>query len=146
MSSDIMNHTTENLKAWVVFSGHADLSWLKLLKPGFRHCSVLLHDGYKWCSVDPMLQHTDIAVHHNVSSDFDMPAWLRGRGHKVIEAPVQRIKCKPAPFMMFTCVEAVKRILGYHAMRVVTPWQLYKHLRKINTSSFNRKGDYAWEV
>ena len=35
---------------------------------------------------------------------------------------------KPAPFMLFTCVEAVKRVLGIHRRGIVTPWQLYRHL------------------
>jgi len=37
-------HTTKT-KAWVVFSGEADLPWLKILKEGYRHCYVLLNDG-----------------------------------------------------------------------------------------------------
>jgi hypothetical protein len=36
---------------------------------------------------------------------------------------------KAAPFMLFTCVEAVKRVLGIHRRGIVTPWQLYQHLK-----------------
>ena len=36
----------------------------------------------------------------------------------------------PAPIGIFTCVEVVKRILGIHARRIFTPWQLYHYLTK----------------
>ena len=32
------NDRIEPDEAWVVFSGAAELWWLRLLKPGFRHC------------------------------------------------------------------------------------------------------------
>ena len=41
---------------------------------------------------------------------------------------VNRLHKRPAPLMVFTCVEAVKRVLGLHRRLVFTPWQLYRHL------------------
>jgi len=116
-------------KAWVVFSGKADVPWLRLMRPGFRHCFVLLHDGRNWLSVDPMLNHMDVQ-YQKVPRDFDLPDWLKERGNIVIPAQLDRSKNKPAPWRPFTCVEAVKRILGIHARWVLTPWQLYKYLYK----------------
>lgn len=124
-------------KSWVVFSGQTELSWLRFLRPGFRHCFVLLFDGQCWLSVDPMLNYMDVQVHH-VSPEFDLPRWLEGRGHIVIPARNDRSHKKPAPWRPFTCVEAVKRVLGIHARGIVTPWQLYRYLTK--------KGDLSWEV
>lgn len=141
-------------KAWVVFTAEADWPWLKMLKPGFRHCFVLLHDGEHWVSLDPLLNHTDVQV-HNVPPDFNLPGWLRRRGHRVVMAPVNRAHLRPAPFMMFTCVEAVKRVLGLHAWHVLTPWQLYRHLERLNDrpdscryADFNKttKGALSWEA
>lgn len=116
-------------RAWVVFSGQTDLTLLRILKPGFRHCFVLLNDGNCWVSVDPMSHYTEVLV-HQLSSDFDLPRWLERRGHLVVQAPVNHGAKKPAPFGIFSCVEAVKRVLGIHALSVITPWQLYRYLTK----------------
>jgi hypothetical protein len=118
------------LKAWVVFCSEADLPWLRILKPGYRHCFVLMHDGKSWLSLDPLLNHTEVQVHHHVPAGFDLPRWLAARGQKVIAAPVSRARREPAPLRLYTCVEAVKRVLGLHARFVFTPWQLYRHLAK----------------
>lgn len=123
-------------KAWVVFSGKADVAWLRFLRPGFRHCYVLLHDGEQWLSVDPMLHHMDVQAYPHLSSDFDLPSWLRARDQIVIPAPVSRTRTKPAPWRPFTCVEAVKRILGLHRGTLWTPWQLYQHLTSKETLSW----------
>ncbi|MBI1425821.1 MAG: hypothetical protein GC149_20550 [Gammaproteobacteria bacterium] len=117
-----------NLKAWVVFSGQADRPWLKLLRPGFRHCFVIVNDGAHWVSFDPMLNHIDLRVHDHVPAEFDLPRWLEQRGQIVVEAKIDRSRKNPAPVALFTCVEAVKRVLGLHRFFILTPWQLYRHL------------------
>lgn len=127
-------------KAWVVFSGKADLPWLRLLRPGFRHCFVLLNDGRHWISLDPLSNYTDVIVHH-LPAGFDLPAWLSARGHQVVAAPLTR-RMKPAPWMLFTCVEAVKRVICLHTRSIITPWQLYCCLLKMQTN----QGDYTWEA
>jgi hypothetical protein len=53
---------------------------------------------------------------------------LGAAGLHAIEVRVQTPQARMAPVLPFTCVEAVKRILGIHAWAVVTPWQLYRHL------------------
>lgn len=126
--SGLLSSVNEYQKAWVVFSGQTEISWLKFLKPGFRHCYVLINDGERWTSLDPLSHVTEVSVHHHVPADFDLPAWLESRGNRVVKAPMNRDITKPAPFMLFTCVEAVKRVLGIHRRGIVTPWQLYRHL------------------
>lgn len=126
--SGLLSSVNEYQKAWVVFSGQTEISWLKFLKPGFRHCYVLINDGERWMSLDPLSHVTEVSVHHHVPADFDLPAWLEMRGNRVVKAPMNRDVTKPAPFMIFTCVEAVKRVLGIHRRGIVTPWQLYRHL------------------
>jgi hypothetical protein len=126
--SGLLSSVNEYQKAWVVFSGQTEISWLKFLKPGFRHCYVLINDGERWTSLDPLSHVTEVSVHHHVPADFDLPAWLESRGNRVVKAPMKRDITKPAPFMLFTCVEAVKRVLGIHRRGIVTPWQLYRHL------------------
>ncbi len=65
-------------KAWVVFTGQTDRPWLRFLRPGFRHCFVLLNDGRQWMSFDPMLNHIEVKIQHSVNADFDLPNWLAG--------------------------------------------------------------------
>ncbi len=49
--------------AVVVFCGGAELPWLKLLKPGFRHCFIIVDGGGgAWVSLNPMSHRTEIAV------------------------------------------------------------------------------------
>lgn len=116
---------------WVVFSGKTDLSWLRCLKKGFRHCYVLINDGKCWVSVDPMAHQTDIVV-HSVPADFDLPGWFRAREHEVLPVRLSGAPKKPAPIAFFTCVEAVKRMIGLHKASVFTPWQLYQFLKSQN--------------
>ena len=118
----------QNHKAWVVFSGQADLKMLKILKPGFRHCAILLNDGQRWISIDPLSNYTDITV-HDVPLEFDLPLWMRDRGHEVVRADIAH-KHVPAPINIYSCVEAVKRVLGIHKRFIITPWQLYRFLIK----------------
>ncbi|MGB0719002.1 MAG: hypothetical protein ACPGRX_00925 [Bdellovibrionales bacterium] len=139
------NTQTQKPEAWVVFSGQADLPWLRVLKPGFRHCYVMINDGKHWISIDPLSSYTDIAVHH-LPQDFDLPRWMQKRGHMIVKAPISKVT-RPAPWMVFTCVEAVKRVLGIHRRMIITPWQLYRHLMQTHQySSKTIKGDLAWEA
>jgi hypothetical protein len=113
--------------AWVVFTGEAPLWWLRLLKPGFRHCFVVLNDGARWILVDPLAPHTDVRV-LDLPPSWDVPGWYRRRGNAVVRAGVRRDRCRPAPVGPFTCVEAVKRVIGLADVAIVTPWQLYRRL------------------
>jgi hypothetical protein len=137
------NQTSTIQNAWVIFSGHADMAWLKILKPGFRHCSVLMNDGQSWISYDPLSNYTDITVHH-LPAEFNLPRWMEDRGHTVLPAKMNKPK-RPAPFSIFSCVEAVKRSLGIHARLIITPWQLYRHLTK-SKDYLMLEGDFAWEA
>jgi hypothetical protein len=115
-------------RAWVAFTGKTEIAWLRLLRPGFRHCFVVFHDGRRWLHLDPLANYTDLAV-HDLPPDFDLTAWLRREaGCRVVPAPIDRSRKTPAPLAPFTCVEAVKRALGLHDRWIFTPWQLYRRL------------------
>lgn len=138
-------------KAFAIFSGQTDLPWLRVLRPGFRHCFALLHDGRQWISYDPLASHTELMT-HNLPPGFDLPGWLQSRGLTVVPAPMNRIR-KAAPLMPFTCVEAVKRVLGVRARLVLTPWQLYRFLTAQQESAAprpqanqNTTGDISWAL
>ncbi len=118
---------------WVVFTGETDIPWLRrFLKPGFRHCFVLLNDGERWVSFDPLANYTEILIYNHLSCDFDLPLWLKSRGLSVLEVSVERAVKRCAPLAPYTCVEAVKRVLGLHKRLIFTPWQLYRFLEKRN--------------
>lgn len=121
--------SVEPTEAWVVFSGEADLWWLRVLKRGFRHCFVIARDEKNWIVLDPLSPHLEVAV-LPLPYSFDLPAWLMKQNLRVIQAPIHRHQNKAAPFNMFSCVEVIKRFLGIHVRRIMTPWQLYCFLNK----------------
>ncbi len=120
--------TQKQQSIWIVFTGKTDIAWLKILKPGFRHCYALIHDGYKWISIDPLASHTDIEIHHHISPDYDLPGWLECQGNQILHIPYLYNHRKSAPFAFFSCVEMMKRLIGLHRFFIMTPWQLYKFL------------------
>lgn len=131
-------------KAFVVFSGKTDIFWLKFLKSRFRHCFILLNDGKIWMSVDSLSSYTDVQVYHHLDPNFNLPAWLQKQGYIITPCFIRQKLTKPAPWSVFTCVESVKRILGLHHRFIITPWQLYCYLNKINNSSNRMKGNISW--
>lgn len=117
---------------YVIFHSHTELSYLKFLKPGFRHVSLVINDGENWISYDPLKTHTKINVlkilpsyefNHYVKS-FDEISYVK------VKFKIDRKRIYfPGPF---SCVECVKRTLGIHNPFILTPYQLYKYLRKEN--------------
>lgn len=124
--------STQAGQALVVFSGHADLRWLAWLRPGFRHCFAAIESGPYWVVYNPLSHCTEVAVLDGVDGDA-LAAWYRGQGFSVVSCRRRRPALQPAPLGFYTCVEAVKRVLGIHAPWVLTPWNLYKFLEKEKT-------------
>ena len=116
-------------RALAVFGGEPAAAWLKILKPGFRHCFAALDDGTRWLTLDPLSHRLEL-VATAAPSAFDLAGHYRSRGLTVAEVIPGPVPLKPAPLGFFTCVEAVKRALGLHAPWVATPYQLYRHLTK----------------
>lgn len=115
-------------RALAVFSGKADLVWLRVLRPGFRHCFVALEEAGRWITVDPLAGYTDVAV-QPVPAAFDLAGFYRERGFTVVETRRRR-RFRPAPLLPATCVEVAKRVLGIASWRVLTPGQLHDFLLK----------------
>jgi hypothetical protein len=115
--------------AAVVFSGRTDLWWLRLLRPGFRHCFLALEGAEDWLVIDPLSHRTALA-HIPKMQDFCLLNWYRRNGLKVVKVRIDTSKRRACPVMICSCVESVKRILGIHARWVLTPWQLYRYLNK----------------
>ncbi|MBL4747319.1 MAG: hypothetical protein JKY17_00545 [Magnetovibrio sp.] len=123
-------------RAIVVFSGQTDLAWLRVLRPGFCHCFVLLEcpaqDGSTrrgdWVMYNPLSNVTQIEV-WTLQDEEALRTWLVGQGHFLIDTYVRPPTARVLPWRPYTCVEAVKRALGLHAHAVFTPWQLHKYLK-----------------
>jgi hypothetical protein len=133
--------------AWVVFCTDSDVPWLRILKRGFRHCMVVFHDGKHWLCIDPLSHMMDMRVIDG--ERYDMPKIMAAQGHTVLKTQC-RAPQKIAPPDILSCVSIVKRILGIHSFFILTPWQLYKHLKRENACRNNnnftaKKGDLPWD-
>ncbi len=118
-------------RALVVFSGQADLAWLRMLRPGYRHCFALVQSGDHWVLYNPLSNGTEIEVWPG-GQEQSIRAWLVQNGYEVIDETVRPLRPPALAWSPFTCVESVKRVLGLRAPGIFTPWQLYRRLKRTN--------------
>lgn len=116
--------------AIVVFSNRTDLVWLKLLKPGFRHCFAILRTENGWLTIEALSTGTVIAALPDYPR-ADLMAFYREAGHRCAVVMCGERPARALPWSPFTCVESVKRLIGLSAPRVRTPFQLWKHIFNI---------------
>lgn len=117
------------MRALVVFHGRGEGRLARILAPGFRHCFVCVLDQRAriWVRLDG--RHGVPELRADAAADFPLAAFFRALGFTVVE--LENIIPRPprTPLMLGTCVGAVKRVLGLHAMFVLTPRQLFRRLR-----------------
>lgn len=113
--------------AVAVFTDQTDIAWLRLLRPGFRHCFAVVQVDGAWVIVDPLSHYTTLRVVPELAG-WQPQSWFRHLGLTVVETEVREPPRRLAPWRPYTCVEAVKRVLGLHLPGVFTPWQLYRSL------------------
>ncbi|MBL4720287.1 MAG: hypothetical protein JKY20_04030 [Alphaproteobacteria bacterium] len=118
-------------RAYVAFGGQTELPWLRLLKQGFRHCFLVLEAPGCWILHEPLSHRTEITV-IQAGDGFEPAVWLRHFDYTVIPATVSKPPRTAAPWGPFTCVEAVKRVLGVRDGFILTPWRLHEFLREQN--------------
>lgn len=124
-------NSAESPRAVVVFSGQADLAWLRLLSPGFRHCFVLVEAPGGWICVNPLAHRTSVELWPALELE-DLLRRLRDcDGLTVTVTTAELPPRRAAPIGVFSCVEAVKRIVGLHDRWVLTPRQLHRRLQKV---------------
>lgn len=116
----------EGRRVLVIFSDQTSLKKLRFLKPGFRHCYALIETSCGWVLYDPLSHYTHISFYGALT----MPELLEWHMAKGLTVVCCRIRSAPrvAAVRPFTCVEAVKRILGLQAPWVFTPWRLFMKL------------------
>lgn len=115
---------------WLAFGGGADQGWMRLLRPGFRHCFAALRDDAGWTVLDPLsgrLLVTRLAV----EPEFDLPRfWLRA-GCRVLGPFVPGPPARAWPGVVpFSCVSLCRALLGPAAPFSVTPYGLFWRLEK----------------
>ena len=117
-------------KLWLAFGGGADQGWMRLLRPGFRHCFAGLRDEAGWTVVDPLSVRLLVTL-LAVGSDFDLPGFWERAGCRVLGPfePGAPARCLPA-VVPLSCVSLCRGLLGPDAPFAVTPYALYRRLKK----------------
>lgn len=114
------------MKVLVVFHDHGTGFLSRFLKPGFRHCFVVVRKGDYWIVVDGGVGVPQIEVVG--PADFDFATYCRDQGFTVMETE-QRNTVPRSPFALANCVGFTKGILCIRAPFAITPYRLYKYLR-----------------
>lgn len=114
---------------WYVIFCDSNRPESKWMRPGFRHCYAMRNDyGAVWTRFNPCRSHIDIS--QELVSDYptiqdyvtDAETYLAYNGKP----------CDVAHSLsVVSCVGAVKYLLGIQAPFVLTPYQLYKHLQRL---------------
>lgn len=116
--------------AALVFVDHTECRMLQHLKRGFRHCFTVLQYEPGWLVCDPLKDRIELSM-LRPPPDLDLPQFYATQGHRVLIGETRpasaRRRLAVAPL---TCVEIAKRLVGLHAPLVLTPWQLFCHLRR----------------
>jgi len=79
------------------------------------------------------MSHRTAVAHFPLPQEFDLSGWYRQYGLEVVAVKNISPDKRVSPFLPYSCVECVKRILGIHAAWVLTPWQLFRYLNKNRT-------------
>ena len=122
----------EGHRVFVCFVDECNVWYLRVLRQGFRHCFILINDGERWLSIEPLLSCLEVGV-LPTPADFGLIDWLRAQDHKIVETTINRKWLGHGPIELFTCVKVIKQFLGIHNPWIFTPHQLYQQLLKGNT-------------
>ncbi|MCK4939132.1 MAG: hypothetical protein KAR80_02490 [Rhodospirillaceae bacterium] len=127
------NATFGQRRALVGFSGDVEVWWLRVLKPGFRHCAVAIDDGQGgFVFYNPLFNATELA--RIIGDEKTVRGQMQKAGFHVIATTTNNMPTRSLSWWgrvrPYNCVEGAKRALGVDAPWVLTPWQLYGHLKK----------------
>lgn len=113
----------------IVVFGPSSLSYLQLLRTGYQHCCVATQAEGMWQMLDPLSNGTEMTIlgysyPEEIINEFERD------GYEAIAVQRRPFESREMPLAPYTCVEAVKRVLGIRARWVLTPWQLRQHILK----------------
>ena len=114
---------------WLVFGGDADQPWLRLLRPGFRHCFAALGDEAGWTVLEPLSGRLLVA-RLPVPAEFHLPEFYRRAGLAVLGPFVPgEPRARRLPSVLpLNCVGLCRALLGPDAPFALTPYGLFRAL------------------
>jgi hypothetical protein len=118
-------------RIWIGFGGRADQLWLRLLRPGFRHCFAVLEDAEGWTVVEPLSGRL-LVTRPVVRPGFDLTGFYRRAGLTVV-GPF--LPGPPAAGLLpalspYSCVAVCRALLGAGTPFAMTPLGLFRALEK----------------
>ena len=115
---------------WIGFGGRADQPWLRVLRPGFRHCFALVRDAGGWLLLDPLSGRLVVA-RLPAARAADVPRRYRAAGFALL-GPFRPMPPRASllpPLLPASCVTVCLRLLGLRAC-ILTPGGLFRHLSR----------------
>jgi hypothetical protein len=113
----------------VVFTDQRQVRWLRWLRPGFRHCFVVVaDDAGEWVACDWLMGRLVFHVYGPQAPD-DLVRRFLAEGHRV--AALRRPRRRPSGcgwLRPMSCVEVVKQAVGLGGVRPLTPFGLWTAL------------------
>jgi hypothetical protein len=128
-------------QVWVVFGGEADQPWLRLLRPGFRHCFAAIGDEAGWTVLEPLSGRLLVA-RLPVPAGFHLPDFYSRAGLEVLGpfVPGEPRARRLPPIGLLSCVGLCRALLGPDAPFALTPYGLFRALgRTVERMSIYRK-------
>ncbi len=119
-------------QVYIVFGDGADQPWLRLLRPGFRHCFAALADETGWTVLDPLTGRL-VVSRLGLPLGFDLPGFYRRAGLLVLGPflPGEPRARRLPPLAPYSCVALCRAVLGGDAPFAVTPLGLFRSLNKM---------------
>jgi hypothetical protein len=110
----------------VIFEDRVDLSALRLLRAGFRHCFCVSGLERSWTICDPLKTRIELVQIRGLTEQHIADHFRHGGrtvlvGDVAASRPCHRIRA-------ISCVEIVKRIVNVDAPLAFTPYQLQRAL------------------
>lgn len=110
----------------LLFTGQTSLKLPRFLKPGFRHCLVLIEGRDGWRLINPLAEELLTRKVAPMPVE-DLCDFYRQQGFTVVTGTTSGVKIRRTAG---NCVKAAKRLIGIRAWHVQTPHQLYTYVRK----------------
>ena len=106
---------------YAVFTPNRDHWWTRFMHPEYQHCYLIKADNGRWIVYGKCMNGLELET----IDDFSIPS----NGMIVVKAKADD---STRGLLMFnTCVGHIKQALGIRNPFILTPYQLYKHLRKL---------------
>ena len=119
---------TSKVQAYVVYEDKAnEMWWQRFLKKGYQHSFLVIFDGYFWIKMELTIGFMDIHVLPFYNNDT-IEDVMRGRDFTYQYVQAWRKTRYRSILAPWSCVEAIKAVIGVRAMHVLTPYQLYKYI------------------